>query len=184
MKPILTFGLAAIAAFSAPSYAQQSSSTSAVATIDPLRIGAARQMLEASRVVRNVRVGAALGMEASFNARLEKSAIADDEELISAVRKTAFEELNHILDELAPKIVDDMAVSYASKMSIREMQEATAFYQSPTGQKLLDLTPAMASESSGKMQEWIKPYLPKVEEAVAATVRDILEKRLPPHSQQ
>ncbi len=184
MKRFLAFGVAAIAAISAPAVAQQPPTPRPAATIDPLRISAARQMLEASRVVRNARVGAAIGAEAGFSRHLEQSAIADDAEMVSAVRKTMFEELSRILDELVPKLADDLAVSYAAKMSIRELQEATDFYLSPTGQKLLDLTPAMVSKSSDMMQERIKPYLPRVEEAVTATVRDILAKRKSPTSEQ
>lgn len=183
MKPIFTLCIVPFLAISTPCLAQQPSTAPPYATIDPLRIAAARQMLEASRVVRNARIGAAIAAEAGFNARLEKSEIANDEELASAIRKTLFDELSRILDEMAPRLVEETAISYASQMSIQDLNEATAFYLSPAGQKLLDITPAMASESSGKMQEWIKPYLPKVEEAVAATVRDILAKRARPNSE-
>ena len=169
----------------APISAQQSATNHAPpALVDPLRIKAAKDMLAATRAVRSARMGAALGFEAMFNATLDKSPIASDKELLGVVRQTGLNQMSLALDELVPKLIDYMALSYASRLTSAEMQQATDFYRSSTGQKLLDLTPAMAAEANAKMQEWIKPYLPGIEDAVKKALVDALAKRKKPEAQQ
>lgn len=145
--------------------------------IDPLRIHAAKEMLSASRAVRNARVGAAVGFEAAMNARFANSSMADDAELIAVARKAGLTAMSKVLDEIVPKMVDDLAVIYSQKLTVDQLQEATAFYQSATGQKLLDLMPILTTETSAKMQELVKPYIPEVAAAVQAEMERLAAQR-------
>lgn len=145
--------------------------------VDPLRIQAAKDMLDASRAVRNARVGAALGFEAAINSRFASSSMADDEELVAVARKAGLTAMSRVLDEIVPKMVDDLALIYSQKLTVDQMQEATAFYQSATGQKLLELMPAITAETSAKMQELVKPYIPEVSAAVQAEVEKLAARR-------
>lgn len=145
--------------------------------VDPLRIQAAKDMLNASRAVRNARVGAALGFEAALNARFASSSMADDEELIAVARKAGLTAMSKVLDEIVPKMIDDLALTYSQKLTVDQMQEVTAFYQSATGQKLLDLMPALTAETSAKMQELVKPYIPEVSAAVQEELERLAAQR-------
>lgn len=163
-----------------PSYAQSAPSAGAKsppALVDPIRLAAAREMLNASRVVRNARVGAVIGFETGFDASIRKSGIAEDQELTEAIRKASLGELEKAFNVLLPQMIEDLALSYAQKMTIEEMKAATVFYRSPAGEKLLDLMPGMTAEANNKMQERLAPYLPKVEEAAKQAVVEVLSRR-------
>ena len=72
----------------------------------------------------------------------------------------------------------------ADALTTAEMHQATAFYLSPAGQKLLDLIPPLAAEASATMQERIKPYLPQIEAAVQHEVSEVLARRAKPETRQ
>jgi hypothetical protein len=67
-------------------------------------------------------------------------------------------EVDHDFDALAPKLLDAMngrleelasamALIYASNFTETELRDLTAFYRTPTGQKLLQKLPIVAQES-------------------------------------
>lgn len=180
IRMTIVSAMAMVTILVAPVYAQAAPVQERLPTpdiIDPLRIQAAKDMLNASRAVRNARVGAALGFEAALNARFASSSMADDEELITVARKAGLTAMSKVLDEIVPKMIDDLALIYSQKLTVDQLQEATAFYQSATGQKLLDLMPTLTAETSAKMQELVKPYIPEVAAAVQAEVERLAAQR-------
>ena len=53
-----------------------------------------------------------------------------------------------------PAFADSIAVLYAGKFSLRELQELTAFYSSPIGRRLVEVQPLLVTESSAIGQRW------------------------------
>ena len=54
----------------------------------------------------------------------------------------------------APMLADSLAAIYAHKFSTRELQEITAFYNSPIGRKRVNSQVAIITESSAIGQRW------------------------------
>lgn len=54
----------------------------------------------------------------------------------------------------APMLADSIAAIYAHKFSPRELQQITAFYDSPIGRKLVSNQVAIITESSAIGQRW------------------------------
>jgi uncharacterized protein len=52
-----------------------------------------------------------------------------------------------LMNSRIEQFTDTMAQIYARSFTVDELRQMQAFYQSPTGQKLLDRTPAIAQES-------------------------------------
>jgi uncharacterized protein len=168
--------LVALALFSStPGFAQSSSPDFDV--VEPSRIQAAREMAVASRVVTNTRAGAAIGFQSSFDAVVSRGPLANDAEAIEAIRKAGLEEMNLALNDVMPQFIDRVALAYAKKFTVDEMRSATAFYQSATGQKLLDNVPAMITESAGVMQTLLDPYLPKIQQRAINALTTLIANR-------
>jgi uncharacterized protein len=71
------------------------------------------------------------------------------------------------------ELTDEMAKLYADAFTDREMKEILAFYQSPTGKKLLDQQPKLVNASMRFAQDWAN----KLSEEVTAKMREELVKR-------
>jgi hypothetical protein len=54
----------------------------------------------------------------------------------------------------APELVDSIAVVYARKFTVAELDAMTAFYNSAVGKRLRDLQPELVTESSQIGQRW------------------------------
>ena len=54
----------------------------------------------------------------------------------------------------APELVDSIAVVYARKFTVPELDAMTAFYNSAVGKRLRDLQPELVTESSQIGQRW------------------------------
>jgi hypothetical protein len=54
------------------------------------------------------------------------------------------------------KLADQMAAVYARTFTAAELQQLTAFYHSPIGQKLLEKTPAITQQTIAIGQSWGK----------------------------
>jgi hypothetical protein len=104
-------------------------------------VNAARELLHAS--------GAVDAMVAAMRANIPAQREALPQ--IPAEFWSAFETE---LVKKAPEMVDSIAVVYAHRFSARELQDITAFYQSPIGRKLVQNQIAIISESSAIGQRW------------------------------
>jgi len=51
-------------------------------------------------------------------------------------------------------LVDAMAAVYAITFTPAELRDITAFYKTPTGQKIVEKTPALAQQSMAAGQAW------------------------------
>ena len=51
-------------------------------------------------------------------------------------------------------LADSIASVYATKFSLGELQQLTAFYNSPIGRRAVELQPEIISESSAVGQRW------------------------------
>jgi hypothetical protein len=71
------------------------------------------------------------------------------------------------------ELVDRMANLYADAFTQQELKDILAFYQSPTGKKLLDQQPKLVDGSMGFAQDWAN----KLSEEVMAKMREELVKR-------
>jgi hypothetical protein len=132
---LTTIVLAAAFAVAAPS------TSSAQAPGTDTGLGAARTLLKAS--------GAVDAMLATMRANIPAQRQALPQ--VPAEFWTAFEGR---LAKEAPLLVDSIAAVYAHKFSVRELQEITAFYNSPIGRKLVQSQPAIIAESSAIGQRW------------------------------
>jgi hypothetical protein len=71
------------------------------------------------------------------------------------------------------ELTDEMAKLYADAFTPQEMKEILAFYQSPTGKKLLDTQPKLVDASMSFAQNWAN----KLSDEVTAKMREELVKR-------
>lgn len=74
----------------------------------------------------------------------------------------AFFEKHLRYEALKPRL----AAIYAAEFSAAELDEATAFYATPTGRKFLEKTPTLFSKGAEIGQEAIASHLPELQEAI------------------
>ena len=71
-----------------------------------------------------------------------------------------------LLDEMnsrAEKMMDKLAVIYAKNFTADELNEITAFYRSPTGQKFVERLPRIMQESLTAGQEFAHQTAPELQ---------------------
>jgi hypothetical protein len=71
------------------------------------------------------------------------------------------------------ELVDEMAKMYGDAFTEKELKDILAFYESPTGKKLLDKQPKLVDSSMGYARDWAN----KLSEEVTAKMREELMKR-------
>ncbi len=76
----------------------------------------------------------------------------------------AFFEKHLHYDVLRPRL----AAVYGAEFSATELDEATAFYATPTGRKFLEKMPTLFSKGAEIGQEVIAEHLPELQEAILA----------------
>lgn len=104
-------------------------------------LAAARSLLKAS--------GAADAMIATMRAN-----IPAQRQALPQVPAEFWTEFEKQMVREAPMLADSLAAIYAHKFSTRELQEITAFYNSPIGRKLVNSQVAIITESSAIGQRW------------------------------
>jgi uncharacterized protein len=83
---------------------------------------------------------------------------------------------NKMRADLQPRfseLVDEMAKMYADAFTDKELKEILAFYQSPTGKKLIGQQPKLVDASMNFAQDWAN----KLSDEVTAKMREELVKR-------
>ena len=74
------------------------------------------------------------------------------------------------------ELINDFAPMYAKYLTKSDVQTITAFYHSPTGQKLLDNAPSITKEAMAvigpKLQKRMAEYMEKTQKEVAAMMTD------------
>lgn len=104
-------------------------------------LAAARSLLKASGVVD--------AMVATMRAN-----IPAQREALPQVPAEFWSEFEKQMVKEAPLLADSIAAIYAHKFSMRELQEITAFYDSPIGRKVVSNQVAIITESSAIGQRW------------------------------
>src|SRR5262249_26020639 len=62
--------------------------------------------------------------------------------------------INDVAVRRSEELVDLLATVYARNFSVDELHDITAFYHTPTGQKLIERQPTLARESMAGAQQW------------------------------
>ena len=106
---------------------------------DSTKLTAARELLKASH--------AADAMVAGMRASLQRQAMPQ----VPAEFWTLFEQ--RMIKDVGV-LADSIASVYATKFSLDELQQLTAFYNSPIGRRAVELQPEIISESSAVGQRW------------------------------
>ena len=110
---------------------------------------AAREMIEASgaaKVATNV-----LGlMRNQVVVNLQRSTSKPSEEVARIVDEVLLPEMKHHVGELVDVIVEINAANY----TVDEMRQLTAFYRSPLGQRVVEVSPKVGTQSFMAGQAW------------------------------
>ena len=62
---------------------------------------------------------------------------------------------------------DDVAKAYADEFTIEELKEITAFYKTPTGQKVALCFPALIAKGGALGQQRVQEHMPELKEMIA-----------------
>ena len=98
----------------------------------------------------------------AYNPNIDTEAIAD-------LRK----ELDRIQFEYMMNVVAEGPVIYARHFTAQELREIIAFYRTPTGGKLLQLTPQLSTEVMGM----VSPHMSEFHAQTVETFRKVLRSR-------
>ena len=159
MKKFIASLCAMLALASAPSSAQNSAPAGAPA--DPAATKAVQQLF-ASMHYRALMLGAMQQMSKSFDGQMRgnaEAAIKNNPKLSDADKAKALADMNTKLDAatrnvnailddpaLVDEILDATVPIYAHTFTVAEIEQISAFYQSPVGAKMLAMTPQLMSE--------------------------------------
>jgi len=160
MKKIIASLFATLVLASASAYAQNNPQDSAPAA-DPAATKAVQQLF-ASMNYRALMLGAMQQMSKSFDGQMRgnaQAAINNNPKLTDADKAKALADLNTKLDAatkavnailndpgLVDEILDATVPIYAHTFTVAEIEQISAFYQSPVGAKMLAVTPQLMSE--------------------------------------
>ncbi len=132
MRGLKTWGLLAALASATPAVAQAP---------DAAHLAAAHRALDASGTIAT--------MIAAMRANLPAQRAA-----MPQVPAEFWPRFEAQIIRRAPELVDSIAVLYARKFSVAELDGMTAFYNSVVGKRLRDLQPELVTESSQIGQRW------------------------------
>ncbi|MCD7059601.1 DUF2059 domain-containing protein [Pelagibacterium xiamenense] len=124
------------------------SAASAQQEISPEHLSFARQyvdMTDQANIFENRLV--ALGVT------IMRTLVQQDPSLTEPVQETVREAVQEYLEQKDP-LYDQFARIYASRFTIEELQEIIAFYETETGQKLLDQNRGINRDLQGVMEVW------------------------------
>lgn len=143
-----------------------------------------KQLLDASRAVKNAQMGFNMVMEQEFKgvhsavlARIDQDPKMSDEEKQKAKtalaskldkRMDRFRELTAQKIDLSKAIVDVYLALYDKYFTLGELKDMLAYYKSPTGQRSLDVLPQLTSEGIQSINSVVVPQL----RAVSAQIDD------------
>jgi hypothetical protein len=170
MKKILAV-LATAIALSAPAFAQ------AAPALDPAVVDAVRQM-QAAMHLREVMTASLQQMEQTMPQNMRNSMtqmINASTRLDAAQKQQQLAQMEKNLPALTrdmhelfsdPTLIDDMLAEvtplYAQTYTVDEINQMSAFYQSPVGQKMLATMPKLMAESMAISQRVMTPRIQKV----------------------
>jgi hypothetical protein len=74
--------------------------------------------------------------------------------------------INSVVSGRVNELADSLAIIYARNFSVAEIHDISAFYLSPTGQRLLAQQPAIARESLAVSQQWAQTLRASLTDAI------------------
>jgi hypothetical protein len=169
--------LSAAATFAAfPSFALAAPGT------DPHTTAAVQTMLDAMDVRKNMaamyaemqkampgimrqQIAGAIQADPKLTAEQKKEALAKFEQKLPGMAQSMGKVFND--PALINTLIDEMVPLYASNYTVEEIKELTAFYRSPIGRKMMNLTPKLATESMAIAQRVMMPRVGKLMQDMA-----------------
>jgi hypothetical protein len=133
-------------------------STAQAQQIDPARMAAAKEMMEAARVERQFEQMMPLllsRMQESF-----RSLAPERRALIDGV----FEQIGRKFAVRRSELIAEIAGVYAQKLDAAELKAITEFYKSPAGLKFIEAQPQIMQESMAAGQRWGQQIAREIEE--------------------
>ena len=118
---------------------------------DPQRLALARQIFEAQGGAQNA--GAAM--------RSMKAALLEQAKTPEA-RQRLTQVMDETIDNLLPRMFNDMASYYAADFTQDQLKDILAFYKSPTGQAMREKAPMIAQQLGQSMVK----LMPKIQLSV------------------
>jgi len=136
-------------------------------TPPPDQLKAAREVIEVS--------GAAASLSNIVPVFMDEA-----KQTFTRTRPEIAKDLGEVLTAIAPEfekrrdeLMDEIAMVYAQRFSTQELAEIKAFYQSPTGAKLVKNLPAVLQQSFEKTEGWSR----KMSQDIVARLRQEMRKR-------
>jgi hypothetical protein len=129
--------------------------------VDPARLAAARDMLQASNTEKMLDVmmaQTAEGPRPPLPADADPKALEDANRMIETVQNSFKSRRGELLDV--------MAMIWAKRFSVEEMQAVTAFYRTPHGEAVVNAMPALAAEQQKVSQSFYQSVFANVGTAV------------------
>jgi uncharacterized protein len=131
----------------------------------PENLAAARELVQVMKATDQFKVLLPTIMQALKPAFVQgKPEMEKDfDAILPAVNAVAVRRVNELAEALA--------VIYASNISVAEIHDIAAFYQSPTGQKYLAQQPVIARESLVVGQKWAQTLSSELRQAISEELR-------------
>lgn len=139
----------------------------AAQTPPPDQLKAAREVIEVS------------GAASSLN-NIVPIFMDEAKQTFTRTRPEIAKDLTEVLAQIAPEfekrrdqLMDEIAIVYAQRFTGQELVEIKAFYQSPTGAKLVKNLPGVLQQSFEKTEAWSR----KMSQDIVARLRQEMRKR-------
>ncbi len=160
----------------------------------PEKLKVIKEMLVASRTTRNARLGFDLifgqqirGITTGISERIDKNPMLTSSQRADA-KRAATEALKRRSDRFSKLVTEELHLDQAIEQAfipmfdqhftIQELKEMLAYYNSPIGQKSLDLLPAMSIEAAMKLNAQLVPKLKEISAQIDAEERAAIESKL------
>jgi uncharacterized protein len=164
-----TLLVAAALCVTVPAFAQGPNPPGAAgqAAPDPARLAAAKELMIAAGAAKQFDIAVPLiaqQLEGAFvNLKPEHSAVIKD----------VFKLMPARFSERKNELLDQIAVLYAQRLTIDELNEITKFYKSPIGAKFVQMQPELMQQSMELGEAWGQ----KIGQEIAEEVRKELKQR-------
>jgi hypothetical protein len=132
----------------APAFSQDTPAPAATPQVEPDRLAAARDLLQATNT------------DAQFTAVIPmmfgqlKQTIPPSSPKMQAELDQVFNEVQKQFIERRNEVLDQIAILYAQKFSAEEMKSLADFYRSPIGQKFITAVPDLTAEAMKMGNAW------------------------------
>ena len=132
-----------------------------VAAADSSRLRTARELLEVMQMMRVIRAGNVAMVESQTAAN---PAMAPFKDVL-----LAWAEKHLTWDVMAPP----MSAAYAELLTEPEMRELIAFYRTPAGRKVVEVTPELTQRGAKIGADIAQRYMPQLQEMIQARANEL-----------